>query len=289
MWHLLNTNTADLTPRPDHIESKLPCIRMSHALNHNICPTTSRNLLHLRHRIIIEINRLDSKLRRLLQPLRHRVDRNNIVHHRQRTSHRTDTYGPATDTDDRELLPIPIRKILQESRSSEVASRKDIRHEHQHLLRNTLRCLHKGGIGQWTPHVLRLSSINCICRSAVSEQLALAAPRSLTSDAVETLSARGIEGYNNLITNIEILDIISFLDDLANELVPADEVGRAFEVAAVEVQVGAAEGGGGDFEDGVGGFLDLGDGAVFYFDLYKLSVPTRCRGGKVRGGHGNRP
>lgn len=48
---------------------------------------------------------------------------------------------------------------------------------------------------------------------------------------------------------------------------PADEVGGTLEVAAVEVEVGAAEGGGGDAEDGVGRFLDDGGGAVFYFDL----------------------
>jgi hypothetical protein len=49
--------------------------------------------------------------------------------------------------------------------------------------------------------------------------------------------------------------------------VPADEVGRALEVAAVEVQVAAAEGGAGDAEDGVGGLLDFGGWAVFYYDL----------------------
>jgi hypothetical protein len=56
-------------------------------------------------------------------------------------------------------------------------------------------------------------------------------------------------------------------DDLADEFVAADEVGRAFQVAAVEVQVAAAEGGAGDFEDGVGGVLELGYWAVFDDDL----------------------
>jgi hypothetical protein len=59
----------------------------------------------------------------------------------------------------------------------------------------------------------------------------------------------------------------------------ADEVGRAFEVAAVEVQVTTAEGGAGDFEDGVGGFLDFWGWAVFYYDLLVLSAhhPRRRR------------
>lgn len=47
----------------------------------------------------------------------------------------------------------------------------------------------------------------------------------------------------------------------------ADEVGRAFEVAAVEVQVAAAEGCAGDLQDCVGGFEDFGGGAVFDDDL----------------------
>ena len=38
-------------------------------------------------------------------------------------------------------------------------------------------------------------------------------------------------------------------------------------MSSVEVQVAAAERCGGNFEDGVGGFLDLGIRAVFYGDL----------------------
>ena len=51
----------------------------------------------------------------------------------------------------------------------------------------------------------------------------------------------------------------------------ADEVGWAFEVAAVEVQVAAAEGGASDFEYGVGRVLQFGDGAVFDDDLRDIS------------------
>ena len=44
----------------------------------------------------------------------------------------------------------------------------------------------------------------------------------------------------HLITNVELLHSITLLHDLADKLVPADEVGRAFQVAAIEVQVTAA-------------------------------------------------
>lgn len=52
---------------------------------------------------------------------------------------------------------------------------------------------------------------------------------------------------------------------------PADEVRGAFQVAAVEVEVAAAEGGGSDFEDGIGGLLELRIGAVFDDDLFMAS------------------
>ena len=53
----------------------------------------------------------------------------------------------------------------------------------------------------------------------------------------------------------------------------ADEVGWAFEVPSVEVQVAAAKGCGGDLEDCIGGLLDLRVRAVFYGDLiFSVSI-----------------
>jgi hypothetical protein len=70
-----------------------------------------------------------------------------------------------------------------------------------------------------------------------------------------------------LISNIKLANTVSLLHDLSHELMAADEVRWAFEVSAVEVQVAAAESCGGDFEDCVGGLLDVGVGAVFDGDL----------------------
>jgi hypothetical protein len=47
----------------------------------------------------------------------------------------------------------------------------------------------------------------------------------------------------------------------------ADEVGRALEMSSVEVQVAAAESCRRDFEDCVGGLLEVWVGAVFDGDL----------------------
>lgn len=90
----------------------------------------------------------------------------------------------------------------------------------------------------------------------------------MPADAVKAVPAGGVEGYDDFVAYFEGFDGGAFLDDLADEFVAADEVGRAFEVAAVEVEVAAAEGRGGDFEDCVGFFLDGGGGAVFYHDLW---------------------
>jgi hypothetical protein len=70
-----------------------------------------------------------------------------------------------------------------------------------------------------------------------------------------------------LLSNIELANTVSLLHDLSHKLMAADEVGWAFEVSAVEVQVAAAESRGGNFEDCVGGLLDVGVGAVFDGDL----------------------
>ena len=63
----------------------------------------------------------------------------------------------------------------------------------------------------------------------------------------------------------------------------ADEIGRALEMSSVEVQVAAAEGCGGDLEDGISGLLDLWVRAVFYGDLV-LTVSTLLswNGGRLR-------
>ena len=87
----------------------------------------------------------------------------------------------------------------------------------------------------------------------------------------------------HLIPNLETLDPLPLLHDLAHKLMPADEIRWALEMASVEVQVAAAEGGAADFQDGVGGLLELGVGAVFYGDLIGVVVSgllavVGCRG-----------
>ena len=73
--------------------------------------------------------------------------------------------------------------------------------------------------------------------------------------------------FEYLVSNVELLYIVSLLHDLADELMAADEVGWALQVSTVKMQVAAAEGCGRDFEDCIGGFLDVGVRAVFDGDL----------------------
>lgn len=86
-----------------------------------------------------------------------------------------------------------------------------------------------------------------------------------------------------LVANVELLYRIALLYDLANEFMPANEVGRALEVASVKVQVAAAERCGGHFEDRIRGFLDDRNGPVFNRDLMNVTPPAlspNCPGKK---------
>lgn len=89
----------------------------------------------------------------------------------------------------------------------------------------------------------------------------------MATDAVVAFLTRGVEWHDDLIADVEFGDRVAFLDDLADELVAEDEIGWAFEMAAVRVEIAAAEGGAGYFDDGVGGLLDLRVRAIFYGDL----------------------
>ena len=247
MDDLLHADTADLAPRTDHVEGQLPGVRVTDTLDHHVCSSPSRRLLDLRNRIIVQIDDLRTQLLRLLQTLRHRINSNNLIHHRQRTGNRTDTHGPTPNTHHRELLPISVGNILQKPTRSKVPRGKNIRHQHQHLLGDILRRRHARGIHQRHPHILRLPAIDRIRRRGVAEQLALATPRRLPAHAEEALPARRVEGHDDFVALLKVFDALAQLDDLADELVPADEVWGALEVAAVEVQVAAAEGGAGYF------------------------------------------
>lgn len=195
-----------------------------------------------------------------------------MIDHGQGTGDGAKTYGSTANDGDGVLLPVAVIEVLQVARGGEVAGGEDVGHQDQHLLGNVLGGDDKGGVGQWAPHVLGLATVNGVGGGAVAEQLALAAATGLSAHAEEAVSAGGIEGDDDLVAEVELLHIIALGDNLTDELVAADEVGWAFEVAAVEVQVAAAEGGGGDFEDGIGGFLDFGDGTVFDDDLRESAM-----------------
>jgi len=61
----------------------------------------------------------------------------------------------------------------------------------------------------------------------------------LATHAVITFLAGREERNNDLIANVKAFDVISFLHNLTNKLMPADKARGAFQVAAIEVQVRA--------------------------------------------------
>lgn len=103
----------------------------------------------------------------------------------------------------------------------------------------TFRGLEQSTVGQWYPDVLCLTTVDGVGRDAVAEQFTLGTPTRLAPDAIITLLARRVKGDDDVVTHRKVGDLVALFHDGADELVPTDEVRRAFEVAAVEVEVGA--------------------------------------------------
>lgn len=57
---------------------------------------------------------------------------------------------------------------------------------------------------------------------------------------------------------------------------PTDEVRRTLQVATIEVQIAAAEGGASNFEDRIGWILEFGVRAVFDGDLWMILLASLC-------------
>lgn len=106
----------------------------------------------------------------------------------------------------------------------------------------------------------------CFCPRRTSSSQHHLPPTESSSTYLHRPSLSALE-LAYLVSNFELLHVISFLHDLADKLMTADKVGWAFEVTSVEVQVAAAEGCRGDFEDCIGGLLEVWVGAVFDGDL----------------------
>ena len=65
----------------------------------------------------------------------------------------------------------------------------------------------------------------------------------MTANTVVALLTRGIKGDNDLISDLEVLDIVTLFCDGSDELVATDEVRRALEMATVEMQIGSLQSG----------------------------------------------
>ena len=92
--------------------------------------------------------------------------------------------------------------------------------------------------------------------------------------AEPALTAANGEGDNDPVTDLEICDLGPELDDLAHVLMTEDVAafhGRL--VAVQQVEVGAADGAGGDLDDRVAGMLDLRIRNSVYPDV-AFSVPA---------------
>jgi hypothetical protein len=76
------------------------------------------------------------------------------------------------------------------------------------------------------------------------------------------------EGDDDAVADADVVNLRTDLDDLAHELVAEDVAFlHGGNEAVVEVEVGAADGGGGDAHDGVAGIENFGVGHVLDLDI----------------------
>lgn len=172
---VLHSNGADGTPGPDHVECHVPGVCVADDFHNDIGAAAFRCLFDLRHRIIVQMQRYRAQRLRLLQSLRHRVDRIHRLDHRQSTSDGANANRSTSDADNCVFVTIPLGQILKEASGSEVARGEDVGHEHKHFLRNALGREHERRIRQRTTHVLSLPAVNRIRRRRVSKEFAFRA------------------------------------------------------------------------------------------------------------------
>lgn len=194
----MHSDTTNRAPRPNHLKRQIPRVRMSHHLHHHIRASSLRCIFDLLHRVIIEMDWNRSESFRLLQSFRDGIDRVHFIHHRQRASNRTDADWSAADTDDGVFLPITFWQIFQESRRGEVARGEDVRHENQHLFRDSFWCQHERRVCERTSHEFGLAAVDGVGGRRVAEEFAFGAARGLAADAVVAGSAGGVKGDDDL-------------------------------------------------------------------------------------------
>jgi hypothetical protein len=84
-----------------------------------------------------------------------------------------------------------------------------------------------------------LSTIDRVCGHRIAKQFTLGTTTGLSPDTVITFLTGRVERHDNLIADLKVGDRVALLLDYADKFVSTDEVWRAFEVATVEVQIGA--------------------------------------------------
>src|SRR5690606_18831280 len=94
--------------------------------------------------------------------------------------------------------------------------------------------------------------------------------------ALVALTTNDGKGHHHPVADLELLVLGPNLDHLAHELVPQDiAMLHARHEAVEQVQIGAANGTGGGFDDGVAGMFDLGIGDGVVANVL-LTVPAKC-------------
>ena len=163
--------------------------------------------------------------------------------------------------------------------------REDVGEVEEALVGQVARQLDGAEVGVRHPDALRLSAGHGAVEARVAEEAGALALRDVLGGlalgeeatlAHPAAAARDVEGHDDAIAGLEGRDVGAHLLDDAHELVTQHVTGlQVGSERPVEVQVGAADRGGGDADDGVGGLLDDGIGYLGHTDVLD-AVPGEC-------------
>ena len=173
-----------------------------------------------------------------------------------------------------------------------VAGGEDVGKEEHLLVGYVVRNFEAPNIGEWHASVLRLAASVASHHVGIAEQararvaihffgnprvrIGVVAARPQLLLAEPAAPACDGEWHQNAVARIQVLHLGAEFDDLAHELVAEDvALLHRGNVAVVEMKIRAADGGGGDLNNGVTRVQDLGVRDIFNANV-AASPPAKC-------------
>ena len=260
----------------------------AHRLDHRVGALAARQLQDgLLHLALGVVDGLGAAFAGQRQPLGQGVDRDDPLRAEQEAGFDRELPDRAAAPDRDRVGRLDLAVV-----GGHVGGGEDVGQEQHLLVRQPLRDLDRADIGVGHAQILGLAAREAAGDVRVAEQpgegvaellgLHLAvrvgalAAGPVAPFALAALAAADGEGHHHAVADLELLVVAADLDHLAHGLV-AEHVAALHggDEAAHQVQVGAADGAGGDLDDGVAAVLDRRIGDAVAADV-ALAVPSQC-------------